>query len=86
MKWDKTGSCLAKLLSTQYPNSAFFSGWGDEIHTIFTLLKLLPSSKTGRNGLANNITFQNACAKLIIFRKVIFKQMMYDREICYIAF
>lgn len=68
--WKKYGAAIKLLLEQQYEKSSFVTTWPEEIEQILSLLKLLPSTRVGKNSLKNRKTFHRATTKLFVFRTV----------------
>lgn len=68
--WKSYSIAIKELLETQYDSSVFVTTWPEDIENILALLKLFPSSKVGKNCLANRATFHRATSKLFVFRTV----------------
>lgn len=68
--WQRFAVGLNDVIDKQYFSSKFYTNWAEDVENIIALLKLLPSSKVGRNALATRETFYNATDKLIVFCRV----------------
>lgn len=69
-KWERYAYGLNATMQSRYNSSMFFTNWPQEIENLLILLKLFPSSKTGKNMLAKRDTFYKASEKLIVFYEV----------------